>query len=669
MARFDESAQGRFRLGPIALSWLILFLIGAAPAPAASGWLKPADLSLPGRDAGNPVIGMDNPGNTIAMWDRRSTVSASINLQISTRVSGAGFSAPADLLGSIEAFDLAMTPGGEAAAVWRRLENPPGVHVIQVATRPPGGSFSAPVTVYTAPPNVIPQDVHVALGEGGNVAVSWSNIDPDSGLDKVTCGIDPETGPFKCPNPSFVQASVRRAGGSFSPPVRVSPPRGTAPEGENEKEKEEREIEESHRSAGEGRVAIGSAGNAVAVWTYFDGEDQIIQSAVREGASFSAPAQVSESGESAGEPAIGMDLAGNSTAVWSRNEGSDRAIQAAIRPPGGSFAALGDVSGSTGLGQSPVLAVNSGGTATAAWRLTASSESFIQAATRLPGGAFSSPLTLSNGKDNPLFPDVAMNDAGAAIVAWSGENGADNITRATVRPAGGSFGGPVAISQSSPDLFHPHVSMDLAGDATAVWARSNGTHDIVQMAGFDGSPPELRDVSIPPLATVGESLTDSAASFDEWPIGAPHFSFGDGAGADGASVSHAYSAPGAYKVTVTATDAGGTATTVTATTLVKARNRFTIGKLSRNRRNGTATLAVTVPEPGSTVVSGKGVKKATVRSARGGTVKLPLKAAGKGLKRLNEQGKLKAQLKIAYSPEGGDTNSVSHKVTLLKKLG
>jgi hypothetical protein len=78
---------------------------------------------------------------------------------------------------------------------------------------------------------------------------------------------------------------------------------------------------------------------------------------------------------------------------------------------------------------------------------------------------------------------------------------------------------------------------------------------------------------------------------------------------------------------------------------------------------------VTVPEPGSVVVSGKGIRKATVQALRGGTVKLPLKAAGRGLKRLNEDGKLKAKLKIAYSPVGGDTNSVRYRVTLLKKLG
>jgi hypothetical protein len=670
MARFDGIAQGRHRLGRAAPLCLVLLLFAAAPAWAAPSWLDPADLSKPGRDATNPVIGVDSLGESIAMWERQSTVDPSINLQISTRAPGGSFSEPVDFLQKPSEPDLAMTPRGEAVAIWKRLAVPLGVYVIEAASRPPGGSFSAPVTVYTAPPKVIPQELEVALGEGGNVAISWGSVDPGSGLDKLICGVDPKTlQQFKCPNPPFVMASVRRAGGGFSPAERISPPRGTGPGGESEKEKEEREIKESQLWAGQGRVGIDPAGNAVAIWSYFDGKDSVIQTAAREGETFDPPAQLSESGENAGEPAVGMDSAGNAIAVWSRNEGSNRAVQAGVRPSGGSFAPLGDISASNAIAQSPSLAVNSGGTAIVAWRLAGFSETFIQTATRPPGGAFSAPVGLSSGKDNPLFPDVAMNDAGAAVVAWSGLNASNQIARATVRPAGGSFGPPVAISQSSPDLFHPHLAMDLAGDATAVWSRSNGTHDIVQMAGYDGSPPRLRDVSIPSSAKVGESLRLSATSEDEWPIGPPHFDFGDGATADGALVLHAYSAPGAYPVTVTATDAGGTSVTATGTTRVKARNDFTIGKLSRNRRKGTATLAVTVPEPGSTVVSGKGMKKATVKAARGGTLKLPLKAAAKGLKRLKRSGRLKAQLKIAYSPEGGDTNSVSHKVTLLKKLG
>jgi hypothetical protein len=517
---------------------------------------------------------------------------------------------------------------------------------------------------------VIPQEVELAAAEGGNAVVTWARIDPDSGLDKLTCGIDPISHlPFKCPNPTFVEASARRAGGAFSPPVKISPPRGTPTGTETEEEEELREIEESKLSAGQARPTIDSAGNATVVWTYFDGTDQIIQWAARDGEAFTAPAQLSAAGADASEPEIGTDSAGTSIAVWAREEGGGRPIQAADRPSGGVFAQLGNVSDPSGVALSPSLAVNTGGAAIVAWRLSTFSASFIQQSTRPPGGSFSVPAYLSNGKDNPLFPEVAMNDAGAALVAWSGSNGPEQIARAVARPPGGDFGAPVAISQSSAGLFHTHLAIDAAGDGTAVWVRSNGTHEIVQMAGYDGSPPTLGNVSIPPLAKVGQALQFSATDADDWPIGPPHFSFGDGSGADGPAVSHTYSKPGVYEVTVTATDGAGTAVTATGTTLVKARNEFSIGKLSRNRRLGTATLLVTVPEPGTLVVTGKGIKKATLRTAKGGTLKVPIKPSARGRKGLNKRGKLKSKLKIAYSPVGGDTNAVGHPVSLRKILG
>jgi hypothetical protein len=647
--------------------------LSATSASAAPNWLEQVDLSKPGRDASNPAVAMDGAGNTIAIWERQSTLGPSFDLQISTRAPGGTFTAPVDFALKSTEPQLAMSPSGEAVAVWKHFENPPGVYTIQMATRPPGGgSFSAPVTVYAAAPTVIPQEPRLAVGAGGDVAVTWSEFDPNSGFDKIVCGIDPKTLlPFPCPNPSFVMAAARPAGGSFTPAKRISVPRGTAPGGETPLEKEEREKAESALTARGARPVVDAAGNTTVVFSFFDGEDSVIQTAVRNaGEDFTAPVQVSGSGEDADGQEIGIDSAGNAIATWVRSEGPARMIQAAAKPPGGSFALLGNVSPAGATSERPIIGVAPNGTAMIAWRLAGLADDFLQSATRPPGGSFSSPVSLSSGKDNPLFHEIAVSEEGDAIVVWSGDNGANRIARAAVRPAGqSSFGSPVAISQSSPDFFHPQPAMDKGGDATVVWVRDNGTHNIVQMAGYDADPPELGNVSIPPLATVGQTVQFSASSFDVWQVGTPSFDFGDGAQASGTSASHSYSAPGSRTVTVTAKDAVGGESATTGTVLVKARNFFSFGKLSLNRKKGTATLAVDIPEPGAIVTSGKGIKKVTVRSAKAGTVKVPLKAVGKGLRRLDRKGKLRALLRIAYSPVGGDTNTKRRKVILQKKLG
>ena len=126
--------------------------------------------------------------------------------------------------------------------------------------------------------------------------------------------------------------------------------------------------------------------------------------------------------------------------------------------------------------------------------------------------------------------------------------------------------------------------MDEAGDAVAAWRRDNGAKDIVQAAGYDANPPELRNLSVPATGTVGIPVSFSVEPFDVWSISASAFDFGDGGSAPGNSTSHAYTAPGTYQVTATATDPAGSSTSANGTISILASNDFRLGKLKRNKR-------------------------------------------------------------------------------------
>lgn len=78
--------------------------------------------------------------------------------------------------------------------------------------------------------------------------------------------------------------------------------------------------------------------------------------------------------------------------------------------------------------------------------------------------------------------------------------------------------------------------------------------------------------SVPASATTGRAVAMSAGFADLWSgvSGPPNWSFGDGSGAAGAQVSHAYSAPGTYTVTVTAADGLGKPTSATYSITVSA---------------------------------------------------------------------------------------------------
>jgi Tol biopolymer transport system component len=96
----------------------------------------------------------------------------------------------------------------------------------------------------------------------------------------------------------------------------------------------------------------------------------------------------------------------------------------------------------------------------------------------------------------------------------------------------------------------------------------------------------------------------------------------------------------------------------------KSGNHFSFGKLKLNKKKGTATLIVTVPGAGSLVLGGKGVKRASAQAKGPGDVTLPVKAAAKAKKKLDELGKLKLALKVTFTPGGGVVNTETTTVTL-----
>jgi hypothetical protein len=122
---------------------------------------------------------------------------------------------------------------------------------------------------------------------------------------------------------------------------------------------------------------------------------------------------------------------------------------------------------------------------------------------------------------------------------------------------------------------------------------------------------------------------------------------------DGSSANDFISHGGDYRVNISA--------------VVKPSNQFTLGKVTNNRRRGTATVAATVPGPGVLSVAGKGVKPATasgITVTAPGTVTLTIRARGKSKRRLATTGRAKVKPSITYTPTDGDPNTEVKKVKL-----
>jgi hypothetical protein len=634
-------------------------LAAGPPVAAAAGWLAPTELSAPGRDATAVSVGMDDAGNSAVLWQRARVSGPGTVIQASTRAAGSAFSAPFELSPSGNEPVLAMSPGGEAIAVWRELDTEieevsgeefinTSSQVLRASVKPPGQGFSPPFEVYRAPPTIIkvvdsvptterhgatPQGMRLAIGPLGQAVLAWTENDPEEPA-------------------ATVMASVRAAGGGFSPATRVSP----APV--------------SMQLAERPEVAIDQDGDTTVVWQYFDGERWVVQAATGPpGGDPGSMQTITDDlvGEEAAEdPVVGVDAAGNAVAAWRWSDPDEARIEVAARAAGGNFGEPETLS-ETGEDSvfSPEIAINADGEAVVVWLADeATTETIV--AQGGSDGEFGAPVPVSTEDEDANYARTTINAAGSVAVSWSNTVGGVTSLAASVRPASGAFASPAQISPTDSEILQSDLAMDAFGDVTAGWYQSTGGNRIARVAGYDAFVPELRGLSIPTQGLVGEQLAFSVAPFDVWPVAPATFAFGDGTTVSGSAVAHAFSAPGSYEVVATVVDAAGNAKSQSGVVTIRARSDFSIGKRSLNKKKGTGKLAVTVGGPGTVSVRGKGVKAVSVNVAEAGLVKVPVRAVGKWAKKLRKKGKLKLKLTVTFAPKGGDPAAKQAGITLRK---
>ena len=109
-------------------------------------------------------------------------------------------------------------------------------------------------------------------------------------------------------------------------------------------------------------------------------------------------------------------------------------------------------------------------------------------------------------------------------------------------------------------------------------------------------------------------------------------------------------------------------------------NRFSFGKLTLNRKNGSARLAVKVPGPGKLTAKGVAasakakaskakkpqspLKPATVTATKASTVTIPLKPTPAAMKTLRTERKLRVKVAVTFDPAGGSPRTQTLPVVL-----
>ena len=414
-----------------------LLAVGLAlPALATAEWTTPVDLSQAGQSATNPQVAVGADGNAVFTWAR----SDGTNTRVQTRTRNA-----AGVLSGVQTLSssgqdaslpqVAVDADGNAVFTWQRSD---GANFrIQARVRSPAGALTAVQTLSDPGQNAgAPQ---VAVDPGGDAVFTWSRFDGAN---------------FR------IQARARSAGGALSAVQNLS---------------------DSGRNAFNPQVAIDVGGDAVFVWQRFDGTAFRAQTRARSGAGALSPDQtLSTAGRDAVAPHVGVDAGGDAVFVWSRFDGMVNRVQARARSAAG---VLSGVQTLTDAGQDAAFAevgVDPDGDAVFTWLDAAGANDRAQTRARSAAGTLTAVQNLSNPGQDAAFPQVAVDSDGKAAFTWLRSDGTDDLVEARTRSAAGALRPLTVLSDPEGSAAFTQVAVDPDGDAVVGWRRFDGANDRIQ---------------------------------------------------------------------------------------------------------------------------------------------------------------------------------------------
>jgi Ca2+-binding RTX toxin-like protein len=225
------------------------------------------------------------------------------------------------------------------------------------------------------------------------------------------------------------------------------------------------------------------------------------------------PDRISPAGFSGSSPRIASDGSGNVIAVWRELDDDVAAIRAAFRPRGGSFGESQRISLPTVGAESPEVAMDTAGNAVAVWQeSTTGRDSVVEAAIRPAGGEWSAPQALSDAAEPAFNPDVAI-AYGHVTAVWVARDSWRPVIRTESRTMTDAWSVPETVSGPIGPTYTPTIALDDHGGAVVAWLWSDGANRLVEAAvrSTDGSwsrPEQLsgpgRDASSPAVATDGD---------------------------------------------------------------------------------------------------------------------------------------------------------------------
>jgi PKD domain len=225
-------------------------------------------------------------------------------------------------------------------------------------------------------------------------------------------------------------------------------------------------------------VAFAPDGSVTAVWAHSNENGiQVIETSVRPaGDEWQAPVRLSPEAESAEWPSLAIDAEGNAIVVWERFQGAASDVEAPVQLSGANIHA-----------SSPQVAVDAQGDAIVVWARENGSGNGVIESTGKPHGSetWQTPVALSGEEGLIGSPHVALDAAGDAVAVWKDWESRFRIEAATRPSSSGVWRAPVILSAPGENASGPKIAVDPEGEAIAVWDKGGVVETADQPAGSE----------------------------------------------------------------------------------------------------------------------------------------------------------------------------------------
>ncbi len=248
---------------------------------------------------------------------------------------------------------------------------------------------------------------------------------------------------------------------------------------------------------GNPQVAVDRSGVAVAVWAQNDGSRYNIWAnryAAGWGWGTATLIETDNTGD-ASTPQVAVDGSGNAVAVWTQFDGTWNSIYSNRYAAGTGWGTArlidGDVAGNA---QGPQVALDKSGSAVAVWEEWDGTGYNIWG-NRNPSGTGwgnAAPIETANASSSQ-DPQVAVDASGNAVAVWHlYDSTRYNIWAARYSTAAGWGTVGLIETDNAGQAFIPQVALDGSGNAVAVWEQTNGTrYNILANRLVEEDPPAL----------------------------------------------------------------------------------------------------------------------------------------------------------------------------------